>query len=96
MYPPIVNIPTILDSVWNHSVVRFARSVFKDLVRFVIILLSLEVFWMILRRMELSGYPSDQLDYFEKVHFCTSLIAFVMFSLVFLIKLAAGLYRQGE
>lgn len=75
---------------------RFARSVFSDLARFAIILLSLEALWMILKLMELSGYPPDQLKYFEKVHFCALLAAFTLLSLIFLIKLAAGLYREAR
>jgi hypothetical protein len=51
---------------------------------------------MTLKLMELSGYPPDQLKYFEKVHFCALLAAFALLSLVFLIKLAAGLYREAH
>jgi hypothetical protein len=93
-YSLVVPVPTILVSAWNHRDVRFARSVFSDLARCATILLSLEVVWMILKLMELSGYPPGKLKYFERVHFCTLLAAFVVLSVNFLMKLMAGLYRE--
>jgi hypothetical protein len=93
-YSLVVPVPTILVSAWNHRDVRFARRVFSDLVRFTIILLSLQVLYMILKWMALSGYPPDQLKYFEKIHFCSSVAAFVLLSINFLMKLMAGLYRE--
>ncbi len=91
-----VKTPTILISAWNHDVGLFCRSVFKDSVKFGIILLSLQVFWIILKRMELAGYPASELEYFEKVHFCTLLAAFVVLCLDFLIKLMISSFGRGK
>ncbi len=93
-YSLVVPVPTIFVSAWNHRDVRFARRVFSDLAKFAVILVSLEALWMLLKLMELSGYPPGKLKYFEKVHFCTLFAAFVLLSVNFLMKLMAGLYRE--
>ena len=89
-----MHVPAVVRPAWNHSSIRFARVVLRDLAKSAMILLSLEVIWWILKRMELMGYPPDQLAYFERVHFCSSLTAFVLLALNFLVKLGIALYRE--
>ena len=84
----------VLAAIWNHTSIRFVRAVVLDLSKFATILLSLEIVWWMLKRMELMGYPPDRLAYFEKVHFVSSLAAWGLLSLTFVVKLALGLYRD--
>ena len=83
-------------SVWDHDVVRFLRSLARDLVKTAAILIGLEVIWQLIKWMELSGYPSERLEYFERVHFCAALAAVFLLSLAFLVKLAVGLFREAR
>jgi hypothetical protein len=42
------------------------------------------------------GYSAERLEWFEKVHFCSSISAFTLISLTFVVKLAAGLYSKDK
>lgn len=83
-----------LKLAWNHKLIWFARSVISDLFLCAMILLSLEAIWWLLKQIEFMGYPAERLAYFEKVHFCSSLSAFILVSTGFVIKFAIGLYRE--
>jgi len=90
----VVAIKQFFVSAWNHEAIRFFRTVAIDLWRSACILLSLEIIWWLLKQMEFSGFPAERLAYFERVHFCSSLSAFTLVSVTFLLKLAAGLYGR--
>jgi len=85
-----------IKAVWESRIVRFLRSVCDDLVRGAAILLGMEALWWIIKRMELMGYPPEELQYFQRVHFACSIVAFVLVCLNFVIKLAIGYYQESQ
>ena len=88
-----VEFKKIARSIWDHDVVFFARGVVRDLAKFAILLMGLEFFWILLRQMELTGYPTERLAYFDKLHFCGTWLAVLILTITFLIKLVADLYK---
>jgi hypothetical protein len=81
---------------WDSPNVRFTRNVASDLYKGAVILLSMELLWLMLKRMEGMGYPADELEVFQRVHFAASLSAFGLLSLMFLAKLATGMYKEAR
>jgi len=90
----LVPVPAFIIAVWNHDAIRFGRSVVRDLAKSAIVLLSLQALWLLIKRMELSGYPSDRLEYFDRVHFCIGLSAVTLIGINFIVKLAIGFYIE--
>jgi hypothetical protein len=82
--------------VWNSSNVRFARNVGSDVFKGGVILGSMEVLWLLLNKMQGTGYPADELELFQRIHFVASLSAFGLLSLTFLLKLATGMYKDAR
>ena len=85
---------SLIERLWNHSSVRFARTVAKDLWKSIQIIGSLEIVWWLLKRVEFMGYPAERLNYFERVHFCSALASFVLISVAFVIKLGRTAFKE--
>ena len=92
----MADLRSVFRSLWRSQNVRFARSVFRDVWYSAMILLSLAaVYWMV-KVVGFMGYSAERLEWFEKVHFCSSISAFTLISLTFVVKLAAGLYSKDK
>jgi hypothetical protein len=84
----------IITRFWNHRFVRFVRHVVVDGAMGFVVLGSLQLFFVEMKRMEIWGYPADELAYFQRVHFGTSFAIFVMFSVSLLYRVGADILKD--
>jgi len=86
---------SLIQRFWNHHVIRVLRLVLADTCIALIILGSLEVIFWGSKRIEFLGYPTDRLAYFERVHFCSALSCFALFSVNLVIRMGREIFREG-
>jgi hypothetical protein len=86
---------SLIQRFWEHRVVRVFRLVAADTCIGLVIIEALQIVFWELKRLEYAGYPAERLDYFERIHFCSTLCCFGLYSVNLVIRLAVEVYREG-
>ena len=83
------------EALWSDDLRPFFLHFVGDLVKTVSILLSLALFWEIVRFLRVKGYPDEYVGLLEKTHFAFMWIALLVLGGNFVTKVAS-LWRKKK